>query len=251
MGTKSETFVFEYFKENYKDFPEGQVIYQDKPDYLIKTFTKLIGVEITEAVIDPKELSRYRLRVSITDDILDQLKDKLPFTFCIDVDLKKDVNLSLKKKREVISELIDLCCKECISLQNLEFYNVWDFGSPIENFPVDIQNQILAQGYRNLPDGILEISLGRYDDVGKSWNSASTAIVAPNFNFEKLKPILKKKEIKLRDYTKCDEHWLLIWGSGLPDSYYSKVQINYSVETEFNKIFFVRLGKDITEIKLK
>ncbi len=126
-----------------------------------------------------------------------------------------------------------------------------DFGSPIENFPIDIQKQILGKGYRNLPEGILEISIGRYDGVGNSWNSESTAIVVPNFNLERLKQILKKKEMKLQDYTKCDEQWLIIWGSGLPDSYYNKVQINELVETEFDKIFFVRPGKDITEIKLK
>ncbi len=102
MGTKSETYVFDYFKETYQDFPEDEVIYQDKPDYLVKAETKLIGIEITEAVIDPIELSKYKFQVSITDDILDQLKDKLPFTFCIGVDPKKDADLPLKKKKKLL-----------------------------------------------------------------------------------------------------------------------------------------------------
>lgn len=57
MSTKSEIYVFDYFKEAYQDFPEGEVIYQDKPDYLIKADTKLIGIEITEAVIDPSSFN--------------------------------------------------------------------------------------------------------------------------------------------------------------------------------------------------
>ncbi len=250
MSAKNETYVFDYFKDNYQDFPKGEVIHQDKPDYLIKTDAKLIGVEITEAVIDPIELLKYKFQISITDDVLDQLKDKLPFTFNINVDLKKDADLPIQKKIKVVQEVIDLCSKECLNLGNLEYYNVHDFGTPIGSFPLDIQKQILANGYRNLPDGILEISIGRYDGVGNSWNNESAAMVVPNFNLEKLKPILEKKEMKLQDYNKCDEQWLLIWGSALPNSYYDKVEINEMVNTKFDKIFFVRPNKDLIEIKI-
>lgn len=248
MNKDKEPWVFDSFKNLYKAFPQGESIRQDKPDYILQTDNKLIGIEITEAVIDPLELERYRFQVLITDEVLNQLKDKLPFTFYITVDPKKDAVLPIKKRKKVVKELVDLCVRECMELKNLEHYRVHDFGGPIDSFPISVQKQILDSGNRNLPEDILEISIGRYDVVGKSWNGESTAMVVPDFTTEKLKQILVNKEEKLKDYAKCDEHWLLVWGSGLPQSYYSNVEIEEPLDTAFEKVFFIRPEKDLTEI---
>lgn len=90
------------------DVPKGNEIYDDKPDYRIQTEGKLIGIEITEAVVSEAELSRYKFQVSLTDEVLEQLKDKLPFTFSIGIDTKKDAYLPLKKKRQVINEIVNV-----------------------------------------------------------------------------------------------------------------------------------------------
>lgn len=250
MGKDNESFVFSAFKDKYQSFPDGEIIYQDKPDYVVNSKDKKIGIELTEAIIDPVELERFQLEISITDQVLDKLKDKLPFTFDITIHINKDSDLTLKKRRKAIHDLVELCFKDAYSLTNLQHYSVHDFGAPIDTYPQEIQKQILASGYRNLPEGIKEVSIVRYDSVGKSWNSQSTAMMVPHFTSERLKKILIEKEKKLENYMACDEHWLLIWGSGMPRSYYYNVEITEPIYTRFDKVFFIRPQTDLTEIRV-
>jgi hypothetical protein len=250
MGNrKDEIKVFNFFKDNYVDFPSGEIIYSDKPDYRIKTAEGLIGIEITEAVINPRDLEKYRFQISLTNDVLHQLQDKLPFTFSIVVKPKQDADLPVKKKRKVVEEVVNLCVKECMFLKEFEHYRVHDFGRTITDFPAEFQEKIFAEGYRNLPEGILEVSIGRYDNAGKSWNCETTGMVVPNFTLDRLRKILKRKESKLEGYTECKEQWLLIWGSGLPESYYDRIEIHETVDTVFDKIFFAQPSEKLTEIK--
>lgn len=179
---------------------------------------------------------------------MDKLKDKLPFTFDITVHITKDADLTVKKRRKAIHELVELCFEDAYNLKNFQHYRVHDFGAPMDTFPIEIQEQILSNGYRNLPEGIKEVSIGRYDSVSNSWNSQSTAMMVPHFTSERLQNILNEKEKKLENYMTCDEHWLLIWGSGMPRSYYYYVEINEPIITKFDKVFFIRPQTDLTEI---
>ena len=247
MSQDKERFIFEAFKEMYNG-PKGNAIHSDKPDYRIEIENKLIGIEITEAVISETELRKFKFQVSLTDEVLKLLEDKLPFTFSISIELKRDAYLPIKKKRIIIDEIVELCGRESKALLNLEIYRVNDFGAPINQYPSEVQVDLLNRGYRNLPEGINEISIHRYDSVGKSWNSEATAMMVPNFTIANLLPILKKKHRALKEYFKCDEHWLLIYGDDLPDSYYDNFEINEPVETLFDKVFFMQRGKHLSEI---
>lgn len=247
MSQDKERIIFEAFKEMF-NVPKGNEIHSDKPDYRIKSEKKLIGIEITEAVISEIELRKYKFQVSLTDEVLKLLEDKLPFTFCVSIEPKKDAYLPIKKKRIIIDEIVELCCRECKGLGNLEIYRVNNFDAPIKQYSLDVQEDLLRRGFRNLPEGISEISIHRFDKVGKSWNTESTSLMVPNFTIDKLLPILKKKHKALKEYFKCDEQWLLIYGNGLPDSYYDVTDINEKVETLFDKIFFMQMGKNLTEI---
>ncbi len=248
MSKDNESFVFKAFRNKYLSFPDGEIIHQDKPDYIVKSKNKKIGIEITEAIIDPVELERYQLEILITDQVLEKLKDKLPFTFYISIHINKDTDLTLKKRRKAIQALVELCFEDAYNLTNFQYYRVHDFGAPIDTFPKEIQEQILASGYRNLPEGIKEVSIGRHDSISKSWNSQSAAMMVPHFTSERLKKILKEKEKKLENYMTCDEHWLLIWGSSMPRSYYYNVEINEPINTKVDKVFFIRPQTDLTEI---
>ena len=250
MSQHKERIIFEAFKEMY-DVPKGNEIQCDKPDFRIETENKLIGIEITEAVISEEELRKFKFQVSLTDEVLKLLENKLPFTFSISIKPKKDAYLPIKKKRIIIEEIVELCCRECKALGNLEMYRVNNFDAPIKQYSLEVQEDLLCQGYRNLPDGINEISIHRFDINGKSWNSESTAMMVPNFTNDNLLPILKKKHKALKEYFKCDEQWLLIYGDGLPDSYYDNFEINEPVETLFDRIFFMQRGKHLSEITIK
>jgi len=181
---------------------------------------------------------------------LDILKEKLPFTFDITINITQNADLTLKKRRKAIHELVEICFENAYNLRNLQHCRIKDFDAPITTFPIEIQEQILANGYRNLPEGIKEVSIGRYDSVSKSWNSQSTAMMVPHFTNERLQRILNEKEKKLENYMTCDEHWLLIWGSNMPRSYYYNVEIEEPIKTKFNKVFFIRPQTDLTEINV-
>jgi len=47
VNKESEFFYLEEFKENFADFPEGMICVDEKPDFVIKTGSKFLGVEIT------------------------------------------------------------------------------------------------------------------------------------------------------------------------------------------------------------
>lgn len=247
MSQDKERIIFNAFKEMY-NVPKGNEIHCDKPDYRIETENKIIGIEITEAVISEKELRQFKFQVSLTDEVLKLLEDKLPFTFSISIEPKKDADLPVKKKRIIIEEILKLCCRECKTLQNLDIYRVNNFDEPINQYSLEVQEDLLKRGYRNLPEGINEISIHRFDVGGKSWNSESTAMMVPNFTVANLLPILKKKHKALKEYFRCDEQWLLIYGDGLPDSYYDNFDISEAVDTLFDRIFFMQRGKHLSEI---
>lgn len=75
-------------------------------------------------------------------------------------------------------------------------------------------------------------------------------MMVPNFTIDKLQPILDKIHKALKEYAKCDEQWLLIYGDDLPGSYYHNVEINETVHSDFDKIFFIQPSKKITEIRV-
>ena len=249
MSKDKEPYIFEEFKNLY-NLPDCDVIYDDGPDYRIQIPAKIIGIEITEAVISEKDLRVFRFKVALTNDVLKILRDRLPFTFSIDIDTKENCYLSPIKRQKAIKELVEICSDECVNLKNLDSYKVYDFGAPLKDYPFAIQSDLLAKGYRNLPEGISEISLCRFDNIGTSWNTESTAIMVPNFTIEKLQTILKKKHKALKKYIKCDEQWLVIFGDRLPESYYNEVDINEAVNSDFDKIFFIQPKKGLIEIKV-
>ncbi|MHA8061395.1 hypothetical protein PQG22_08980 [Aquirufa beregesia] len=245
---KRELYILNFFKDKYVDFPSGKIEESERPDFIVNGENRLIGIEITEAIISPTELEKYKFQISITNDVLYELKDKLPFKFDIDIILKNNITISSKKKSKIISEIIELCLNECSNMKDLEIFQVQDFGANINTLPENYLKSIISKGYRNLPYGIHKISIGRCDSAKESWNNESYGMVLPNFTLEKLNRILLEKEKKLMDYAPCNEHWLLIWASRTPQSYYDKVEISDKVESKFDKIFFVQASKGIVEI---
>lgn len=244
----NEKFVFEQFKDLYIGMPDGTYQYADPPwtDVVWTMSSKrIIGIEITEAVISENELARDAFKNELTDLVLTNLEPTLPFPFDLAIKPNKEIPIKQAQKQEIVQELVKICSLEAARLKNFETMQLEDFGADIKNYPLHIQKMIHLEGYRNLPRGIKSIRLGRWDFVGKSWNSQKGGGVVPDFTQEQLHSILQVKENKLKKYQKCDEYWLIIWESGGLHSYYDKINIFQTPFTKFDKVFLARTYRDM------
>ncbi|MCZ2223480.1 MAG: hypothetical protein LC122_07600 [Chitinophagales bacterium] len=247
---KKEKVVFDYFRKVYSSFPKGEIIYQDKPDFLIKANDKIIGVEITEAINDTEELTKYKIQVDVANRVLEKLKNILKFTFSIDISLN-NYCLSNKRREEISHKLMEICSKEYYNLKNLEGFIIRNYKQPINKISIKERNILEKMGYRYLPEEVDYIYITRYDIDAESWNSQGVAFWAPAFDVGKLSSILEKKEKKLIDYTKCDEQWLILFCTGLAYSYYKRFNLNETIDSDFDKIFFIQLNEKLLELKTK
>lgn len=220
-----------------------------RPDIVWTTAdNKKIGVEITEAVISQLEFQKNSFKDEITDCVLEKLRDQLPFNFDITVKPYLDRKISQCQKNNSIGQIVKILLAEAINLKDNEILNLYDFGSDIDIYPPDIKRMILLYGYRNLPDGIKSIKIGRWDSAGESWNPKLGAIWVPDLTLDTLSEIIKKKETKLEKYAVCDEYWLVIWESGGRNSYYKNISAFDPPNTKFQKVFLARTFANVVVV---
>ena len=219
-----EKYVFESFKELYNDFPEGVIIPGEKPDYLINSNDRIIGVEITQVFIDNfigSELNEKRkenIRSMLGDLLCNKIKTVVPYKFVLDIEFSnKDFSTNH-------IERIALACEEYIRL--------------IE-FPKEIIESFDIENYGQLPDEIININLLYFPSLDKSFFSEISGGVVPNLAQRHLKCILDKKEAALKNYRFCHEYWLLIKEGTFYSDSFNKIDIE-EIETTFEKIFIYR-----------
>lgn len=69
MNLNKEKYILDRFKTCYHSFPEGEINKSEKPDFIIKSNKKGIGIEITEIFQDSHEgHSKYQQRSSNRHD---------------------------------------------------------------------------------------------------------------------------------------------------------------------------------------
>lgn len=251
MTYKDEEFVIKQFKEIYTDLPIGTISPANPPlpDFLLNTQSgKNIGIEITEAVNSEEEIKHLAFRYRITDLVLEQLKNILPFRFALAIYTDNSKTIKSNEIKKTVNDIVNICVEETNTIQDLEFIELENFEADISSYPQDVQGMILQKGLRNLPFGIREITIHRFDVADESWNTKSGGMVVPPFTDEILYPILIEKEEKLLRYTKCDEYWLLIWERGFGFSYYHDVTIKSPVNSKFDKVFLVRTFSGKVEV---
>ena len=226
MTRSQEEYVFNTFKELYHDFPHGDCLRGEQPDFVINTGGKIIGVEITQIFIDNyldesiNEKRKENLQFKFGVSLCKKLSFIIPFKFVLSIDFSsKDFSIN------EIDRIIINCDKYFNSLQFLEL-----------NPPLYIEN------FGQLPEEIEGIDLFTSPSLKKSFYSESAAGVIPDLTLQHLKIILNKKEKALMKYRNCDEHWLLIEeGTFLADSFGDILIEEFS--TKFHKVFLYRHAK--------
>ncbi len=255
MNQAAETNLIERFKKWYTNFPDGTLIktIPPAPDFTLTTSDQTIGIELTEALHSEKARQNSSEKYNFTNGVLKDLKDQLPFTFAIDIDLNATISISKSNRPKLITEVVEQCVIEFSDLQPSEHRGIENIGLKLSGIPVDrpeVLNMILDNGYRNLPAGVQEIKMVRIDGITESWNWRGEGGVVPNFTTENLIPILQKKHQKLCRYSPCSQYWLIITEGNYYTGSFKEILIETPIESLFDKVFLFRSPEEIV-IELK
>jgi hypothetical protein len=195
VNKKSELFYSEKFKEIFPDFPKGQIVLDESPDFLVKTSCEIVGIEITgfyrqtSSSTNPPLQQRQSVRhkiVALAKSNYDQ--SGLPSVF---VGVHFNLNFHCPKSEiQMISErLVNLAEK---SLSNSVEEKIWRRD--------DIQLK-----------GIDLLSVKKVNYLTKSHWSVPLASFVPTVDPQQIQDILDDKSVLWSEYRKkCDKIWLVI-----------------------------------------
>lgn len=228
--------------ELYSEFPASSFVHLDKPDFIVTTLLgETIGIEVTDAIYSRQsEMKKSEYQIKINKLVLEQLNKCLPFKFVLNIVLGTEPDIGQANIKSVINSIVEVSFNEFYGLNNLQTETISNFGTDINTYPESVQQMILSKGYRTLPNGIRYIRLGRYDILDKSFHGKNKGGFVPNFQPELLETILAEKHKSLQKYMRCDQQWLLIAEGSDFCSYFDNINIETTIDTQFDKVFMVR-----------
>ena len=121
MNRLEEESIFKRFQNNYLDFPTGEIIHQDSPDFIIKN-ESIIGVEITQVFKDQDLPTGSLIRAkevfksNVLTNVVSLLKSS-PISKCI-ISISFNDNLFNKKLNP---RTIAKQCYQCIIAEAQNF----------------------------------------------------------------------------------------------------------------------------------
>jgi hypothetical protein len=170
------------------------------PDFILNTENGKTGIELTEVFQDsakgPSKLQEVSsLKYKLTEDVLQKLEPIIGFKFIIDIDLDTDFPIRKSQRKVTVEKIVEFCVEEFMSLQNMKSGRVFNFKKDlltIEN--AEVVKLILAKGYRNLPRGVKEIYIQRWDGLNNSFNSQGEGGSVRSMDIVDVENVIAKKE---------------------------------------------------------
>jgi hypothetical protein len=236
------------FREKFADFPEGEVVPSEHPDFLIKTQPRWIGIELTEYhVQEPDEGwgSPMRALEGTEDKVLRTASDRYQSKSLppVVVNILWHPHQALDRRRipELAADLVNL----------VEEY------LPQTGHSVTIRRRRHHHpAWRSLPQEVASLTIVRRKSISKnSWTSVRGAFV-PTLTPPELQQKMRTKEAKVPSYRQqCREVWLLIVARGLEPSTHvdlgSEVEV-HEFETTFDRVFFLHHADEyVAELRLR
>lgn len=223
-----EYWLLSNFKEAYVQFPIGEVIPGESPDFLIRTDSKLVGIEIAKIFKDDTGSgSLLRLRESLHREIGRKIIEKTKLytdkPFALNIHFNERIKVDKQRKNEIITE----CLSEILFV--VLNHDAGDF-------------RIINNG--QLPSELIEISIN-IDTV--HWDEShyveTTGGVIGVLNENHLQPILERHHEALTKYRPCDEYWLVIEEGSFGADSFGDVGIVTPMDSLFDKVFLYRISK--------
>jgi hypothetical protein len=182
-----ERHYFELFRRVYP-LPEGQVKYGDRPDIIIEGPRK-VGIELTNFFLERGRIPESEQnQKTIREDVLKQAQriylteGRKP----IEISFSFNKNHPIQKKKKLISKIVDL-------------------GRRLEAFETGEVSKHLLEDIQEL--SFVYVNSTLYSDP--KWRSFQVYTV-PIMSVQRLTDILREKENKAKNYSKCDAYWLLV-----------------------------------------
>ena len=228
-----ERAYLQRFRENFADFPEGEVVSSESPDFLVKTQPRWIGIELIEYhVQEPDEGwgSPMRAQEGTEDKVLRtasrlyQSKDVPPVV--VSVLWNPHRAFSRRRIPELAAVLADLVQEHLPELGHR-------VAIRYRRYPA----------WRSLPQEVESLTVDRQINFSENaWTSVRGASV-PTLTPPQLQKKLRDKEAKVPSYRRqCREVWLLIIARGFEPSTHvdlgSEVEV-HEFETTFDRVFFL------------
>ena len=212
-----ERHYFEMFRRRHP-LPPGIVEYCDKPDVLLKG-ERSIGIEITNFFLQEGNVAECeQVQRSVRDKVVSKAQRmyqaqngrKFELTFEFDKAVPISDQNELSKKIAKLAKLVETR------------------GS----------GQVCGDVLRDIPEvSFAYLNTTEYENA--TWR-VQQAHTTPVMSMERLKEIVKEKELKSRDYRPCDAYWLLVVVDFIDSAQDQEIQIDGFaplVSKVFEKIF--------------
>jgi hypothetical protein len=241
-----ERAYLQRFREHFADFPEGEVVPFERPDFLIKTQLRWIGIEVIEYHIQDSDEGRgspTRAREGTEDKVLrmasEQHQSKGLPPVAVQVHWNTHQVFRNRRIQELAADLADLVQKHL----------------PQPGHEAAIRHR-RHFAWRSLPQEVTSLSIDRRMNFSKNlWTSVRGAFV-PTLTPPDLQQIIQTKEAKVPSYRQqCPEVWLLIVARGFEPSTFGdlgpKVE-GYLFESGFDRVFFLHyFDGSVSELHLR
>jgi hypothetical protein len=241
-----ERAYLQRFRENFADFSEGEVVSFERPDFLIKTQSRRIGIELTEYHVQEPDKgwgSPMRAREGTEDKVLRMASrlyqsKGLP-AVAVYVHWNSHQVFSSRRVQELAAGLADLVQEHL----------------PEPGHEAAIRHRH-HPAWRSLPQEVTSISIDRRINFSKnSWTSVRGAFV-PTLTPPELQQIMRTKEAKVPSYRQqCREVWLLIVARGFEPSTFGDLGPEvegYWFESGFDRVFFLHHADEyVAELRVR
>lgn len=211
------------------------IIESERPDFIIQTGEKSIGIEVTEIY------TQQPIFTSELKNIVEQAKlefekiSSLRFNLHILFNNHAFVNFDIKRNRTTIRDKILTCVEELISIIQLHQLEVFY----CEKFTTDYQ-EISALGFCG------------FVGTDNNWDMNHVGWFH-NLEIAKIIQIISKKDKLLKSYQPLDSQWLIliVKGNSAETFYFVTEEIqHYEFNSMFNKVFIFDVFKGkILELK--
>lgn len=227
MEKKRELIHLEHFKEICSFFPDGEIEKTEKPDFIVHTPHKKLGIEHTE-IFQPGIPNGESLQAQ--DSLAQRVVDKANKLYLQNHSQPLWVQILFNPRVKIIKQDVHRIAEMVFQL--------------IEVAPIESGGYIMLKRDRGnseyFPQEIAMIHMhpNKRDNM---WRCSSIGII-PEITQEQLQEKIDKKEQKLDSYTQnCSEIWLLIVADDLrvPSSVdLTQSALTYQYKTRFDRAFF-------------
>lgn len=232
------------FKESIKNFPDGEIINRERPDFLVKNDHHITGIELTELFHEPrKDGTILQARYNYIFEILNEatrLYNSLNFsTVNAYVIFSVHANLGKGKVDRLAEQLVDIV-KKNIPVENRAYNNIR------RSIDVNI-----------LPSEVSMVKIVRLDNIEESkFYPNGIRGAYSEISAEYVEEGITSKNKKIEKYRSCcDRIWLLLVVDGsLPSSWFEVTgpALEKTYNSNFDKTYILDFqNKNSTLLKTR